>query len=56
MYQRNLADIIRKDLQTVPAVVLFGPKQVGKTTVVKQLALSAEDNFLYLDLELPSDK
>ncbi|HRN54855.1 MAG TPA: ATP-binding protein [Agriterribacter sp.] len=56
MYQRNLADIIRKDLQTVPAVVLYGPRQVGKTTVVKQLAQSEEGKFLYLDLELPSDR
>jgi predicted AAA+ superfamily ATPase len=56
MYHRNLADIIRKDLQKVPAVVLYGPRQVGKTTVVKQLAKKEEENFLYLDLELPSDR
>lgn len=56
MYQRSLADIICKDLQTVPAVVLYGPRQVGKTTVVKQLAETGKGKFLYLDLELPSDR
>ena len=38
MFNRNLSNIIEKDLQIVPAVVLYGPRQVGKTTVVKQLA------------------
>lgn len=56
MYSRLLLDIIAKDLSTVPAVVLYGPRQVGKTTLVKQLAATNLDKYIYLDLELPSDR
>lgn len=56
MFTRKLKEIIKKDLQTVPAVVVFGPRQVGKTTIVKQIAAEDKHNFLYLDLELPSDR
>ncbi len=56
MYERTLLPVIMEDLKKVPAVVLFGPRQVGKTTLVKQIASSDPDLFLYLDLELPSDR
>lgn len=56
MYNRYLLSVIAKDLAKVPAVVLYGPRQVGKTTLVKQLAAANPDKFLYLDLELPSDR
>jgi hypothetical protein len=47
--QRNLSDLLGQ----FPAVVLLGPRQVGKTT----LAFAEKEvcpNALYLDLELPS--
>jgi predicted AAA+ superfamily ATPase len=56
MNTRVLLKLLEKDLQTVPAVVLFGPRQVGKTTLVKQLLESHPEKFLYLDMELPSDR
>jgi len=56
MNTRVLLKLLEKDLQTVPAVVLFGPRQVGKTTLVKQLVESHPEKFLYLDMELPSDR
>lgn len=56
MYPRSLLAAIAKDLETVPAVVLCGPRQVGKTTIVRQLAATNPDKYLYLDLELPSDR
>ncbi len=56
MNTRVLLKLLTKDLSSVPAVVLFGPRQVGKTTLVKQIAESQPEKFLYLDMELPSDR
>ena len=56
MLKRNLLRIIQKDLEKVPVLVLFGPRQVGKTTLAKQLAASNPAYFVYLDMELPSDR
>ena len=53
MYKRSAEPVLHELLQQFPAVVLFGPRQVGKTT----LALAegqAHAGSLYLDLELPS--
>ena len=36
-----------------PAVVLMGPRQVGKTTLALEIARAR--NSVYLDLERPSD-
>jgi uncharacterized protein len=44
---------ITQGLEESPAVVLIGPRQVGKTTLAKQIATAS--NALYLDLENPSD-
>lgn len=53
MIERRLASTILNRIQNFPAVVILGPRQVGKTTVAKQIA--KEYNSIYLDLELPSD-
>lgn len=53
MYPRQVQSILAELLAEFPAVVLLGPRQVGKTT----LALAEADqrgDVLYLDLELPS--
>ncbi|WP_197739843.1 ATP-binding protein [Pedobacter sp. BS3] len=42
-------------MQQVPAVAILGPRQVGKTTLVKQLIEGAPGDFIYLDLEDPAD-
>jgi uncharacterized protein len=39
----------------MPAVVLLGPRQVGKTTLALQIASARGDNAVYLDLERPAD-
>ncbi len=51
---RHIDVQILKDLKRFPAVVLLGPRQVGKTTFVKNL-FKKINKSLYLDLELPSD-
>ena len=53
MYKRSTEPVLHELLQQFPAVMLLGPRQVGKTT----LALAegqAHAGSLYLDLELPS--
>ena len=40
----------------VPAAVLLGPRQVGKTTLALTLAESWAQGAVYLDLERPADR
>ncbi len=43
-------------LKEFPAVAIVGPRQVGKSTLAKQLVKFAKKPSVYLDLELPSDR
>lgn len=47
--------ILKKRLEEVPAVVLLGPRQVGKTTLALSLAEQFQDS-VYLDLESERDR
>lgn len=40
----------------MPAVVILGPRQVGKTTLARTLARERGEHALYLDLERESDR
>lgn len=53
MYNRQLLNTLHEDLAKMPVVVLFGPRQVGKTTLAKQLLAKKTDGYIYLDMELP---
>nr|MDH4449872.1 AAA family ATPase [Rhodoferax sp.] len=56
--QRSLYPQLLESLQTFPVVGLIGPRQVGKTSLARQLAadLGASGTaVLMLDLERPSD-
>jgi predicted AAA+ superfamily ATPase len=54
MIQRELATELKQRLAEVPAVVLTGPRQVGKTTLA--LAEAETRGALYLDLESERDR
>lgn len=51
---RYLAEVLRQDLTRFPAVVLLGPRQCGKTTLVQALGTEIP-GFMYRDLERPQD-
>jgi predicted AAA+ superfamily ATPase len=47
--------LLQNKLEMTPAVVILGPRQVGKTTLALQVAKTRPDTYLYLDLESPRD-
>ncbi len=51
---RTLTRTIEDSLAHNPATAILGPRQCGKSTLVKHLLVQRE-NALYLDLERPSD-
>jgi len=51
---RQLERAVRDQLDRFPAVALLGPRQVGKSTLARQIALQRE--ALMLDLESPADR
>jgi len=55
MIKRSLKIEIKHSLKKFPAVSIIGSRQVGKTTLAKEILKSAGKDAIYLDLELPSD-
>ncbi|MCB9288902.1 MAG: ATP-binding protein [Lewinellaceae bacterium] len=55
IYPRYIATTLLQRLQAFPVVGITGPRQAGKTTLVKSLLPEIEKETAYLDLELPSD-
>jgi len=55
---RELYSRIRKKLNSSPVVAILGPRQCGKTTLVRHLATQESElqsNTVFLDLESPRD-
>ncbi|HEU4420755.1 MAG TPA: ATP-binding protein [Planctomycetota bacterium] len=50
----NLASL-RRDLRRYPVVAILGPRQVGKTTLARELASTSTPAANYFDLEDPAD-
>ncbi|GAB4015835.1 ATP-binding protein [Spirosoma migulaei] len=55
MVDRAITARIKEDLDFFPIVSIIGPRQVGKTTLAKQLSKQLSKETLYLDLELATD-
>ncbi len=55
MIERKLHNEIKSLLRQFPAVAILGARQVGKTTMAKQIAAVQKRPALYLDLENPVD-
>lgn len=55
MVKRNLESVLLQKLKRSPAVAILGPRQVGKTTLAKQLKSDKQES-LYLDMENPNDQ
>ena len=53
MLIRQITEKLQTAIAQVPAVVLLGARQVGKTTLAKTIAKSVDS--IYLDLESPED-
>ncbi len=55
MIQRALQPAIERALKTFPATVILGPRQVGKTTLIKLIAKNSSKKTIYIDAEKNSD-
>lgn len=55
MISRILEVQILKKLKTFPVVAILGPRQVGKTTLAKEIRKKITKKIIYLDLDLTSD-
>jgi uncharacterized protein len=53
---RRAAHVVEDRLRHMPAVVLVGPRQVGKTTLARQLAAARGRGAMYIDLERAVDR
>ncbi|MBT3300257.1 MAG: ATP-binding protein [Candidatus Marinimicrobia bacterium] len=53
--RKSISKKVIEYCQIFPVVAIVGPRQVGKTTLVKALIPSMKTDVIYLDLERPSD-
>jgi len=54
-YSRYSEPILLDSLRNFPVTAVTGPRQCGKSTLVKQLIKTMKTNCVYLDMERPSD-
>jgi hypothetical protein len=53
--QRYIKDSVINSIQTFPVICIIGPRQSGKTTLIKNIIKDIKKKVTYLDLELYSD-
>ena len=55
MIKRNKQNEIIQLLAEFSAVCILGPRQIGKTTLAREVAKQSVSETIYLDLESPKD-
>ncbi|MEO5912446.1 MAG: ATP-binding protein [Pelobium sp.] len=55
MFDRKVIDDIIELLENFPSVMLYGPRQIGKTTIAKSIANNFSKKVHHFDLEKESD-
>lgn len=55
MIKRFAENKIKELINNFPCVAIIGPRQVGKTTLAKQIIASLKNEYEYIDLELQRD-
>lgn len=55
LVQRFALERLKSYSEIFPAIGIIGPRQVGKTTLVKEFQKILEKETIYLDLELITD-
>lgn len=53
--KRDIEKQLRNNYKIFPVTAILGPRQCGKTTFVKNYANNNINNFIYLDIEKPTD-
>lgn len=56
MIKREAEKEITQLLEEFPAIGVLGPRQIGKTTIAEEIAMSFSPEPIYLDLESPTDQ
>ena len=54
LIQRKTEHFVKENLSVFPAVIIWGPRQCGKSILVKMMS-DYLPNFLYLDLQNRDD-
>jgi uncharacterized protein len=56
MIIRTLEEKIREKIDFKKAIFILGPRQVGKTTMAKNIAKSISKDYLYLNADEPETR
>ncbi len=56
MIRRETLELVQQRLSQFDSVALLGPRQVGKTTLAREIASQTGEEARYLDLESPADR
>lgn len=54
MIKRSLESVLKKKIDYRKAIVVLGPRQVGKTTLINEIASGISDDFLYINGDDPA--
>ena len=55
-YERTIKKQVKNDLFKGKIIIIYGPRQVGKTTMVKEIIAESDVESLYLSCDIPSRK